>query len=178
MVLLGSSEPGCLAFGVAPLRPPPAVVRFLTQGQDPIKTHPGGLPGHYFESTLLDFLSISTISTACLNSSNSHCGLRGMHSHLELERPGPSRSGCRIYSRCRDGKHLAGACRIKALWRLHCCALAVCGFGEGDRPVAQVILPRAFPELGGSSIAVERSAFTACRSRKGTDVLNLGPASV
>jgi hypothetical protein len=25
-------------------------------------------------------------------------------------------------------------CRIKPLRRLHCCALAVCGFGEGERP--------------------------------------------
>jgi hypothetical protein len=30
-------------------------------------------------------------------------------------------------------KQLAAVCRIKALRRLHCCALAVCGFGEGDR---------------------------------------------
>ena len=33
-----------------------------------------------------------------------------------------------------NGKQLAGVCRIKALWRLHCCALPVCGFGEGERP--------------------------------------------
>ena len=30
-----------------------------------------------------------------------------------------------------DGKQLAAVLRIKALRRLHCCALAVCGFGEG-----------------------------------------------
>jgi len=33
-----------------------------------------------------------------------------------------------------DGKQLAAVCRIEALWRLHCCALPVCGFGEADRP--------------------------------------------
>jgi hypothetical protein len=32
-----------------------------------------------------------------------------------------------------DGKQLAIVLRIKALWRLHCCSLAVYGFGEGDR---------------------------------------------
>jgi hypothetical protein len=32
-----------------------------------------------------------------------------------------------------DGKQLAAVCRINALWRLHCCALPVCGFGEGRR---------------------------------------------
>jgi hypothetical protein len=31
------------------------------------------------------------------------------------------------------GKHLATMLRIKALWRLHCCALSVCGFGEEGR---------------------------------------------
>ena len=33
-----------------------------------------------------------------------------------------------------DGKQLAAVCRIKALRRLRCCALPVCGFWEqGDR---------------------------------------------
>jgi hypothetical protein len=32
-----------------------------------------------------------------------------------------------------DGKQLAAVCRIKALRRLRCCALPVCGFGEGGR---------------------------------------------
>ena len=32
-----------------------------------------------------------------------------------------------------DGKHLATVCRINALWCLPCCALPVCGFGEGER---------------------------------------------
>ena len=32
-----------------------------------------------------------------------------------------------------DGKQLAAVLRIKALWRLNCCSLAVYGFGEGDR---------------------------------------------
>jgi hypothetical protein len=33
-----------------------------------------------------------------------------------------------------DGKQLAAVCRIKALRRLHCCALPVCGLWEADRP--------------------------------------------
>jgi hypothetical protein len=42
--------------------------------------------------------------------------------------------------------------RIKALWRLRCCALAVCGFREGDRWTytkisTPVPVPRVFPEL-------------------------------
>jgi hypothetical protein len=32
-----------------------------------------------------------------------------------------------------DGKQLVAVCRINALWRLQCCASAVCGFREGDR---------------------------------------------
>jgi len=32
-----------------------------------------------------------------------------------------------------DGKQLAAVLRIKPLRRLHCCALGVCGFGEGRR---------------------------------------------
>jgi hypothetical protein len=31
------------------------------------------------------------------------------------------------------GNNLAAVLRINALWRLHCCGLAVCGFGEGRR---------------------------------------------
>ena len=57
---------------------------------------------------------------------------------LPPSRPPPLLQSCEklgwhavAYSR--DGKHLAAVCRIKALWCLHCCPLAVCGFGEGDR---------------------------------------------
>jgi hypothetical protein len=32
-----------------------------------------------------------------------------------------------------NGKQLAAVLRIKALWRLHCCALGICGFGERRR---------------------------------------------
>jgi hypothetical protein len=32
-----------------------------------------------------------------------------------------------------DGKQLATVLRIKPLCRLHCCALVVCGYGEGGR---------------------------------------------
>src|SRR6516165_3119247 len=35
-----------------------------------------------------------------------------------------------------DGKQLAALLRIKSLWRQRCCALPVCGFGEGGRPAA------------------------------------------
>jgi len=42
------------------------------------------------------------------------------------------RLGVHLFSS--DGKHLVAVCRIKPLWRLHCCALPVCGFGEGGRP--------------------------------------------
>jgi hypothetical protein len=35
-----------------------------------------------------------------------------------------------------DGKQLAAVLRIKALWCLRCCALAVCGYGEGGREAA------------------------------------------
>jgi hypothetical protein len=37
-----------------------------------------------------------------------------------------------------DGKQLAAVCRIKALWRLHCFALPICVFGEGDRPALEL----------------------------------------
>ena len=30
-------------------------------------------------------------------------------------------------------QQLAAVLRIKALWRLHCCALLFCGYGEGGR---------------------------------------------
>ena len=43
----------------------------------------------------------------------------------------PSRESVRLLSL--NGKQLAAVCRIKALWRLRCCALPVCGFEEGDR---------------------------------------------
>ena len=39
----------------------------------------------------------------------------------------------RFRERSMIGKQLAAVCRINALWRLRCCALAVGGFGEGDR---------------------------------------------
>jgi hypothetical protein len=32
-----------------------------------------------------------------------------------------------------DEKQLAAVCRIKASWRLRCCALPICGFREVDR---------------------------------------------
>ena len=71
-----------------------------------------------------------------------------------------------------DEKQLAAVCRIKTLKRLHCCALAVCGFGEGDRSALKlkflpVLSALSFPELrlGGS-------ASTSCSSsQKATDVL-------
>ena len=50
----------------------------------------------------------------------------------------------------RDGKQLAAVCRIKALRRLRCCALTVCGAGEGEigyKPkfLLPVCPPRVFP---------------------------------
>jgi hypothetical protein len=50
----------------------------------------------------------------------------------------PSRRALLLSS---TGKQLAAVCRINALWRLHCCALGVCGFGEGRRE-AQICLAR------------------------------------
>ena len=50
-------------------------------------------------------------------------------SFLSLEKNSPPASPALI-----DGKQLAAVCRINALRRLRCCALAVGGFWEGDRP--------------------------------------------
>ena len=49
-----------------------------------------------------------------------------------------------------NGKQLAAVCRIKPLWRLRCCALPVCGFGEGERAASGVRVSAQF----GASIAV------------------------
>ena len=46
------------------------------------------------------------------------------------------------------GKQLAAVCRIKALWRLRCCALPVCGFGEDAEISTPVPSAPGFPEFG------------------------------
>src|SRR5262249_58390114 len=51
-----------------------------------------------------------------------------------------------------DGRQVAAVLRINALWYLHCCALAVCGFGEGRREaVIGVDLVAVDAEGGGAA---------------------------
>ena len=53
-------------------------------------------------------------------------------------------------------QQLAAVLRIKASWRLRCCALAVCGYGEGAGEAKPKFLPRpcppGFSRVAGSSV--------------------------
>ena len=76
------------------------------------------------------------------------------HGGARASTPWPSRVGVLLLV---DWKQLAAVCRIKALWRLRCCALAVCGFREGDRWTytkisTPVPVPRVFSRVAGSSV--------------------------
>ena len=56
-------------------------------------------------------------------------------------------------------KQLAAVLRIKPLWRLHCCALAVCGYGEGGREATKISTPP--PSAPGFFLSCEKTGWGA-----------------
>ena len=72
-----------------------------------------------------------------------------------------------------DGKQLAAVCRIKALWRLHCCGLPVLCWGRAGASGGQNFYPRPLRPgffLSCGKLAWrhygKRSASTPCLARK------------
>ena len=72
-----------------------------------------------------------------------------------------------------DGRQLAAVCRIKPLWRLCCCALPVCGFGEGERPDRVNMTTRPTAQWIAQQI-IEAFPWTETPSYTGSAVLRSG----
>jgi hypothetical protein len=77
--------------------------------------------------------------------------------------PGPSTPGFFLVARSRvaasptvvDRRQLAAVCRIKALWRLHCCALLFADLGRADARLLPGLLYRMAGSASPPGIQVE-----------------------